>query len=318
MRLIDLLNLTPEKIADIRATIDALPTLRERLNMPRPPKPWSPDWVVPVQPEALDAFSAKLARVNTRAANTHASVRRRLFKEWGGECVYCGCALRHPDASAHESPLPLAVADHLIPLTGGGTCCNVRVLACVTCNNHKGMMDWLEWGQARSKKVHKQLTALRMEASRRAFNHLSQDPVKVRTGLMIGRMLDARWQHPRFRVYASVTSGGAFIGIKSTWYLPQAALFIIKGLKGQLVPHNRGLWVFSFDKPTAALEAIWALIDINGWALGFDLEPEGFPEIAPKGAPQWRFWSPNFKDLARRELAKDRRKWAWKKRRDRE
>lgn len=314
----DRLGLTPEKIADIQAALDAVPTLAQRLQMPRPPKPWTPEWIVPVQPEALAAFNAKLLRVKTRAVRVHASQRRQLFKEWGGECAYCGCPVRHPDASADESPLPPAVADHLIPITGGGTVCNVTVLACMTCNTHKGMLDWLAWGNARSKKVHKRLMALRMEASRHAFNHLSQDPVKVRTRLMIGRMLDARWLHPRFRVYASVTSGGSFIGVKPTWYLPQAALFILRGLKGQRVPHNGGLWVWTFDKPTAALEAIWALIDINGWVLGFDLEPDGFPELAPKGAPQWRFWSPNFKDLITRTLTKKRPTRKWKKRRDNE
>jgi hypothetical protein len=305
-------TITPERAQAVLAALRALPTLTERLANP-PAKPWTPEWVVPVQPAALAAFTEKLHRVNTRGGRSHSGARRSLYKIWDGECAYCGSPVRHPDLSREESPLTPAIAEHLIPIASGGMVNNLLVLSCTSCNTLKGGKDWLVWGQARSKKMHKRLMAMRMEASRYAYNHLSRDPVKVRTALMIGRMLDARWEHPRFRVYASMTPGGCFLGVKPNWPLPQAALFIIKGLKGQLVSGDTSLNVYQFDKPAAALEAIWALIDINAWVLSFDLEDAGFPHLAPKDAPEWRFWSPNFKDLVKRELAKARPKWAWKR-----
>ncbi|WP_233842262.1 hypothetical protein [Dyella sp. 2HG41-7] len=315
-----LFSITREQAQDIIDHLRSLPSIRELAANP-PPRPWTPEWTVPVNPEALAAFTGKIARMKPWSHGGQAWSHRKLFKEWGGKCAYCGVKLLHPDEATPTERRLRPCADHLLPHASGGMLNGATVLACYSCNTLKGSLDWLEWGKARSPNVRKRLLALRMAEHRRAFNHFSRDPVKVRTDRMIGRMLEARWQHPRFKVYASMTTAGTFIGWKLGWHVPQAALFILKGLKGEPLNDGSGVIGFTFDKPTAALEAIWSLIDINAWVLSLELD--GFPHLAPQGASDWRMWSPNFRDLVKRELAKDRPKrnkpkWKPYRRRNRE
>jgi hypothetical protein len=311
-------HLTPGQIEAAIARIWAVPTIEEHMRNPHPePSPWT----VAINPDARAAFFAKLRRCKSIRTPSRPYDVSQLHKKWGGQCVYCGRHLPHPYEVTEETPGDLIPCkEHLISLSMGCGQHSKGVLACIGCNARKRNMDWLEFGAARSPAVKKKLAALRLELGKGSFNHLSPDP-KVHTPLKVGRMLDARWQHQRFKVFAAVTDGGAFIGWKSSWPMPQAALFTLKGLKGKLVSQLNGyttLHVYEFERPGDALTAIWELIELNGWVLGFDLEADGFTDITPADAPRWRFWSPNFKDLCTREFTKARNrrpKWA---RRDRE
>lgn len=319
MSLADKLKLTPEKIEAVLAAIRAVPTVDERLNAPKlpPPKVW-----VPVKDAARQAFFEKLGRCKAIRHHGNPFEVSQLHRAWGGQCVYCGRHLPHPYDVNEETPRDLIPCrEHLVPLAMGCGAPHKAVLACIGCNTSKSNRDFLDFNKARSPAVRKKLLALRMGHAHAAFNHWARDP-KVHTPLMVGRMLDARWQHPRFKMYAAVTDGGAFVGWKSSWPMPQAALFILKGLKGKFVSkanHYTTLNVFEFDHPEDAIQAIWELIEQNAWVLGFDLEAEGYVDITPATSPTWRFWSPNFRDLCRRELTKDRPRWKsrWKPKRRR-
>lgn len=320
MSLADLLNLTPEKIADIQAALAAVPSLRDRLQAGRVGR-LRPALLV--WPAAREAFFDKLSRCKSPVVSHQPGAVSLLHKAWGGQCVYCGRELPHPYDVNEDTPRSIVPCrEHLIPMGMGGSKASKGVLSCIGCNTAKSNKDWLDFGHARSPAVGKKLAALRMEMGRASFNHWSRDP-KVHTPLMVGRMLDARWQHPRFKVYAAVTGFGAWIGWKSSWPMPQAAYFIMKGLHGKFVSRPQGhttLDAFEFDQLEDAIEAIWALIEHNAWVLGFDMEAEGYKDITPTTSPTWRFWSPNFRDLCRRELTKDRPKrsrWKPYRRRDR-
>lgn len=309
------LNLTPEKCAEILAAINALPTLAERLQMPRS-KPGRRS--VPIQPQAREVFLEKLARCKVTATHSRPYDVSQLHKKWKGQCVYCGRHLPHPYDVTEETPRSIVPCkEHLVPLAMGSGKHSKGVLSCIGCNTAKSNKDWLDFGYARTPAVKKKLEAERLMLGRGSFNHWARDP-KIHTPLKVGRMLDARWQHPRFKVYAAVTSGGSFIGWRSSWPMPQAALFILKGMKGKFVSVAHGyttLNVHEFEHPEDAIEAIWALIDHNAWVLGFDMEAEGYREITPATDASWHWWSPNFKDLCKRTLTKARpRKPKWARR----
>jgi len=260
-----------------------------------PPVPL-PALVFPIIPEAKAAFLATL--LATRPHNNPGPDwwTKVAYRKWGGHCVYCGREvppLDTPDVNQADK----ASADHLIPISvGGPDHHDAIVLACVSCNCAKRQRDWIMWGKAVDKKA---IKALRMKLSRECWNHLAPDPVAVRTKLKIERMLDARWEHPRFLCHATITAGGGFIGWKDGSHVPPAMIWLLRQRgadafnDGDHRGKGRNLWVFSFTDQRAALDAIWELIAHNALVRRLDLSP-AFPDVTPEDSGPLADWAQSF------------------------
>ena len=263
-----------------------------------------------VNPDALDAFTSMLKGLRTPKTKSPPWWLSAALRIHGYACFYCGQALADEGEQPTDHTAP-AIADHLIPLLGGGPDFDSAVVpCCLACKASKSSQDWLTWGKAVDPA---DVRALRLHLSRQTFNHLARDPERVKTKLQIERMLDARWTLPRGKIWASVTTGGAFVGwrdsvaaLGSEWHW----LLVNHGAKAQPVNRTKGgrfrAEVFSFDQPRQAVLAIWALIERNALVRRLDLSP-AFPDATPPENPalaNWTFTSPNVGDLVRRRFAK--------------
>ena len=66
--------------------------------------------------------------------NEKRSLKNKVRKRLGGECLYCGC-----------SPLFLTV-DHIVPLVMGGATEEWNLVpSCIDCNRSKGHLPVLDW-----------------------------------------------------------------------------------------------------------------------------------------------------------------------------
>lgn len=304
---------TAEPLADLLARAHSFLEQRERNEQPtREPLPIkpppSPPLVVPVLPEAIAAFKAAL--IATKAHTDHAAEwwTKVAYRKWAGRCAYCDRALQ-PAGTAGVAPAHRATCDHVIPITVGGPDHHEAVvLACVSCNSSKGQSDWISWGKAIDKKA---IRALRTKLSRESWNHLAQDPTKTKTKLKIDRMLEARWSQPRFLCHASINTGGAFIGWKDGTNVPTDVIWQLRQFGGKEVKElgrgqGRHRWVFCFDQPARALDAIWALIERNALVRRLDLSPE-FPDATPSDSEaltMWPYSFPNVGNLVKRRWDK--------------
>jgi hypothetical protein len=87
------------------------------------------------------AFTAKPKRLTPVHAHVH-----RLAARDGWWCGYCGVELTC--ACDTDLDMPVAVSDHVIPQSRGGSNDDTnRVLACVSCNSAKGDRTPGEWGR---------------------------------------------------------------------------------------------------------------------------------------------------------------------------
>jgi hypothetical protein len=264
---------------------------------------------IPVNPLALDAFTRLLKSVRTPETQSPLWWVKAALRTHGYACVYCGQALEAEDECTPGRPTP-AVCDHLIPVAGGGPDLDSGVVpSCVACHVAKSSQDWLTWGKAVDPDA---LRELRLKIARQAFNHLARDPERVKSAAQVERMLDQRWSHPRGKIYASVTTGGAFVGWRdSTLPLGPEWHWLLVNHGGKALPVERtkggrfNPQVFTFDQPRQALLSIWALIERNALVRRLDLSP-AFSEATPTenaALAQWSFTSPNTGDLVRRRYA---------------
>ena len=269
---------------------------------PRPPL------TIAINPAAQAAFMRALAGVKSIQENRPDWWLKVALRKWDYACAYCGRAITEDDRQPrnHEGQ---PTVDHLIPLTVGGPHHHDAVVACcLACNVSKGRHDWLTWGKAIDKKA---IKALRAKLSRECWNHLAPDPIIVKTKLKVERMLTARWEHPRFLCHASITAGGAFIGVGNTLNAAREFSWILRHHGGKPVHHEKTaatkhLSVFSFDQPQAALDAIWALIERNALLRRLDLSPQ-FPDATPsdcEALAMWPYSFPNVGNLVKRRWDK--------------
>lgn len=281
---------------------EGLPVVALPEVAPRPPL------TIAIDPAAQLAFMRALAGVKTVQEGRPDWWIKVALRKWNYACAYCGRSITENDRKRHNHEGQPTV-DHLIPLTVGGPHHHDAVVACcLACNASKGRLDWLTWDKAVDKKA---IRELRAKLSRESWNHLAPDPVKVKTKLKVERMLAARWEHPRFLCHASITSGGAFIGVANTLHAPREFSWILRHHGGKPVQHERTastphLSVFSFDQPAQALDATWALIERNALVRRLDLSPE-FADATPRdreALAMWPYSFPNVGNLVKRRWDK--------------
>jgi hypothetical protein len=302
-----------ETLADLLARAHKFLERRDRSEQqarePLPTEPpVSPPVIVPVLPETLGAFKAAL--IATKPHTNHAAEwwTKVAYRKWAGRCVYCDRELQ-PLGTEGVDPAHKATCDHLIPITVGGPDHHEAVvLACMSCNASKSQSDWITWGKGTDKKA---IRALRAKLSRESWNHLAQDPVKTKTKLKIERMLEVRWAQPRFLCHASLNTGGAFIGWKDGSNVPTDVIWQLRQFGGKEIKEldrgqGRHRWVFCFDQPAQALDAIWALIERNALVRRLDLSP-AFPDATPSDSEALALWPysfPNVGNLVKRRWDK--------------
>jgi len=287
-----------------------------------PAAPLSPSRI-PVLPLALAAFTKALKGLPNSSPCAPRWWLKVAMRRYENRCVYCGDLVTE-DVAEGASRVKQASVDHVVPLSGGGPDHHdAVVLCCFSCNASKSSRDWIMWGKAVDKKA---ITAIRAKRGRESWNHLARDPTVTKTKLKVERMLDDRWSHARFKCYASITTGGAFIGWRDNQTVPEEIYWMLRQMGGQVVntgggathdlgdtpgkrrrgrPNQHAPVIMSFHLPRQAVLAIWALIERNALVRRLDLSP-AFPDATPPENPalaNWTFTSPNVGDLVRRRFA---------------
>jgi 5-methylcytosine-specific restriction endonuclease McrA len=263
--------------------------------------------VVPVLPEAQAAFLQLLSTVSMPAGHRAHWWLSAAMRAWSHQCAYCG-RLLSVDDSQRGNHAGQPTVDHLVPIACGGPDHHEAVvLCCFRCNANKGQKDWIEWGKAKDKvRIH----AMRRKCGGESFNHLAPDPSVTKTKHKMVAMLDARWVHPRFRVHASVTRGGAFLAVKDRRLAQPEFSWIARHHGGKEINASEArqqgtALVFSFERPRDALCTMWTLIERNALIRRLDLCP-AFPDATPgedEARSNWAFTSPNVADLVRRRFS---------------
>jgi hypothetical protein len=311
--------LSLEKQEEIHALIRAWRIERTEPEAQRPPPgsvaeivshapaiPQVPE-MVPVLPEAQAAFLQLLSAVSAPAGRHADWWLNVAMRAWDNQCAYCDRLLTLDD-SLRVNHAGQPTVDHLVPIACGGPDHHEAVvLCCFGCNAGKGQKDWVVWGKAKDKV---RIRAMRRKCGGESFNHLAPDPSVTKTKQKIVAMLDARWAHPRFRVHASVTRGGAFLAVKDRRLAQPEFSWIARHHGGKEINAGEArqqgtALVFSFERPRDALCTIWTLIERNALIRRLDLSP-AFPDATPgddEARANWAFTSPNVADLVRRRFS---------------
>jgi len=278
---------------------------------------------IPVLPEAQAAFTKALKGLPRCHDTSPRWWLKVAMRQYESRCVYCGEPVSETVMEG-SSKVKRASVDHVVPTTGGGPDHHdAIVLCCVACNTSKSSTDWILWGKAVDREA---ITAFRAKRGRESWNHLARDPTVTKTKLKVERMLDARWSYARFKCYASVTTGGAFIGWRDNQAVPGEIYWMLRQMGGQAVntgggathdldgtpgklrrgrPNLQAPVIMTFHLPRQAVLAIWALIERNALVHRLDFSP-AFPDATPPENPalaNWTFTSPNVGDLVRRRFA---------------
>lgn len=209
---------------------------------------------------ASDRFNAWLAE--TASGRTAGPVgvaiptwmRHQVLAKSNGACRYCG-RLGHAKGSAKGGALTV---DLLVPEALGGIASGPNlVAACRGCASDKRGMDWLAWRRGERPE---ELKTLRAAALEEGINHAVLLNAKRPTTTQVRRVLEQRWEHPRFAAFAAESDGVGIVGPAPGQRLPTDVNVVIRALGG--LPNNQGAWWFPSERFQAAAEACVAL---NGW-----------------------------------------------------
>lgn len=184
-------------------------------------------------------------------------VRKYVKVHAAGGCMYCGRALSMTNGAQGGR----AVMDTLIPLSAGGTPALPNlVIACTTCYAEKGDRDWITFGRAMRPDL---LTRNRRKALRYAANHVL--PLTVKGTRAAERVFDARWENPRFRVFAGCFATSGFFAWDPLTLPPERRGEVVLSLRmgfGGTVSHDGGLVVVEVPRD-AFHAAAWMLVEQN-------------------------------------------------------
>lgn len=230
--------------------------------------------MTPVSDPRVDQLIAAIRAHDAQPRIFHRRYHRDLDLASGPlACAYCLAALSTTDDRQ-------ARLTYLVPPSLGGTRDPVnRVLSCASCARSKGPKDLVAWRkfskvgspQSRAALLKQRRQALACSRNHLTPTHANASPRKVRAAL------DARWQHPRFTVYAVHEPGRAFMGWTASNGTGDA-----QGLAAALLRYGcralqraQGEVVLYELDPGQFLDAIWFLIDHHALvhALPLDADP---------------------------------------------
>ncbi|HDR8994420.1 TPA: hypothetical protein QDB01_000297 [Burkholderia vietnamiensis] len=224
-----------------------------RLSMYEDHDPEHQDVDVPSLREAF-VQSVRLALQEVERIDGKRWVRRYVESHAGGGCMFCGRALSIDGAEGGR-----AVLDTLIPLSAGGTTSLPNlVMSCTTCSAEKGERDWIAFGRAERPVF---LQGNRRKALRYAGNHVL--PLSVKGTRAAERVLDARWENPRFRALAGVyLEGGLFAWDTRTLPPSSGVVLALRGFGASVSVEGESLVVVEVPRD-AWFDAAWMLIEHN-------------------------------------------------------
>lgn len=181
-------------------------------------------------------------------------VRRYVESHTAGGCMFCGRALSIDGAEGGR-----AVLDTLIPLSAGGTTSLPNlVMSCTTCSAEKGERDWIAFGRAQRPAF---LQRNRRKALRYAGNHVL--PLSVKGTRAAERVLDARWENPRFRAFAGVfLEGGLFAWDARTLPPSSGVVLALRGFGAKVSVEGESLVVVEVPRDVW-FDAAWMLVEHN-------------------------------------------------------
>ena len=183
-------------------------------------------------------------------------------------CETCGADLTSVDHTKRfASPIvPRAV--------GGPASPDNFMLLCVVCSRLRGKADIIDpvFTSRLSAPLPAALLEKRAELLLHGFNHLT--PLRsMAPREKVSAVLSERHTHPRFRVFVHLSFAGFFVAFRRQSVEPQSyagAGALLRHVYGADVSERDGLVIFR-GKTRTALDALWALIELNGLCVPVDL-----------------------------------------------
>lgn len=245
---------------------------------------------------ALDA-----ARYLKPQSTTQPWMRKVVATEWSRQpgnfwrCAYCGADIGGAAMLADHKDVGMVRwdIDHLVPSAAGGPDFSTNLLpACHACNSAKRTNDWLLFGRALDPE---RVMRARREALAVSLNHLIRDPLHEGwTKLKVGRVLEARWQHPRSVLFATCPPGDfGYIGMRRAMRYGDGVVAVLAGCErvdagkhlAWRVPKHR--W----------LDVVWQLIALNTLVMRLDLG-EDHPDTTPANNADDARWSETYRTVS--------------------
>lgn len=277
-------------------TVSMDPMGTPRINDPRASElPNATD--TPPPSDALAAFVQVIEAARYPSPRIPGWWLASAMKKFNELCAYCG-------QDAGSAP----TVDAMIPVVAGGPHrLDDAVLTCKRCRQSRKRRDLLLWKPDASPKLRAMRAALALDS----WNHLSRDPLAMKTPANAADVITARWQHPRFHCHGALLSMGGFIGWRDATQVPSAlqlrlvfehnAWRLRQSMKNT---HRRNNTPAVFWIPThqGALDALWDVIEHNGLVRRADMGDLSLPpgEAPSETFSDWSMMFPTVADLVRR------------------
>jgi hypothetical protein len=128
-------------------------------------------------------------------------------------------------------------------------------------------------------------------------NHLLRTREEAKTKPYVVKLLQRRWQHPRFLVRACLTEQGGLLAFAQHAPMPEGIATLVRLNGGQPVPGAPRVFVVEAAR---FLDLVWLLIDRNAWVRRMSLDE--FPDPTPEddGASRRHETFSSVHDIARR------------------
>lgn len=231
-------------------------------------------------------------------SRTKAWMRKVVAKEWARpgnfwRCAYCDVDIGSTDMVGHYEGMERWEIDHLVASGAGGPDTSINLVsACHPCNVEKGTGDWLLFGRAVDVE---RMKRARLESLSVSLNHLVRDPLREGwTRLKVGRVLEARWQHPRSVLFAACPPGDfGYIGMRQSMKYGDGVVAVLAGC--ERVDAGKHL---AWRVPKARwLDVVWQLIAINSLMLRLDLG-DAYPDTTPADNADDARWSETYRTVS--------------------
>lgn len=189
------------------------------------------------------------------------------------------------------------VLAHLISVELGGPHASENLLAsCKVCMQRARVADPITW-KTTPRNLAPALAAHRLEALALSENHLLRTRQMAKTKPYVLKLLQRRWQQPRFGVRACLLEQGGLLAFAQHTPMPEGIATLIRLNGGQPVPSAPRIFYIEVER---FHDLVWLLIDRNAWVRRMALD--GFPDPTPDddGASRWHETFRSVHDIARR------------------
>jgi hypothetical protein len=215
-----------------------------------------------IQRTAYEEFIERLIELEDPKRSKQSRWKTKTIFE-NNEQICCACLT--PNTGNTRSPLGTS---WLIPVSIGGPDIHAnRVLLCRSCSTMRGNCDITDpsFTSRLCAPLPAETLKKRFEILLHGENHLTSTwPMAPRE--KVQALLEKRYEHPRFRVFAHASPVGCFVGYRKHVNEPQAyagASALLRHVHRATVEQRSDLVVFQL-KSRVFLDAVWAMIETNG------------------------------------------------------